>query len=396
MSSDISFFNQANVLLIRLYGSGQNGLDLTNCFVNLHISENIFSPCLFANLTISDTDNLATSFPIKGGETVEITFSDSVANGITVDNTVKLYFMVKSVMPDQKTTNYESQNQKITVLNLISPYGIMSKLHRISHRFKDKASVIINLLMQEFGGLSTNNIEIYDDFEADYVSNFWDMNENIDYLKYLNVDGMHFETLKKRVFAKLSTLTKLQVKEIWDMNRQTMEYVLSTTSVRNFRIISRFDILESLKKYSFGNVVYNPNLYGYPFKAEFVNLENVYKEAFKLMGSESVYYAFLTGTDCYNTVVSYVLNSNVAKYRNMVLNQLSDYNVVCRLNGSVKRGVGDLIQFDMPSVIYDNRNNSVNLKGLWLITKIEHEIDSNMKYWQDITIFKNAFKKAGA
>lgn len=387
--SDIVNNSLGKIRRIVLFKDENNYLDMTNSFINFSIKESLFNPCLLASITFTDTQKLFATFPINGGEILQISFVDSPGSDGLINN-VKIEFYVTSIIPTMQANTYSKQENTIS-LNLLTDYGFLSKLHRLSYRFKGKLSEIATLLFKEFGKIDVSGLKIYDDYEIDYISNFWDIYENVNYLCFKNLDMIFFETLRNKVFAKVSTLIKQNIKEIWQMSQDTIEFLGSKTNVLEYKIKNYFDVNTMVRSYGFGNSVYSPNLLNYNYQLENMTISELEKEYYQLMGDKPQFKQVLSDNP-FNRVGVSTLDIDTNSKRNLILQSMYNYNVECVLKGSLSRSVGDCINFDIPGIISDRDNLSIYLKGKWLITEIVHTLDINGKYLQNITLFKNAFK----
>ena len=388
--SDIVNNSLGKIRRIVLFKDENNFLDMTNSFIDFSIKESLFNPCLLATVTFTDTQKMFATFPINGGEILQISFVDSPGSDGLINN-VKIEFYVTSIIPTMQSNTYSKQENTIS-LNLLTDYGFLSKLHRLSYRFKGKLSEIATLLFKEFGKIDVSGLKIYDDYEIDYISNFWDIYENVNYLCFKNLDMIFFETLRNKVFAKVSTLVKQNIKEIWEMSQDTIEFLGSKTNVLEYKIKNYFDINTMVRSYGFGNSVYSPNLLNYNYQLENMTISELEKEYYQLMGNRPQFKQALSDNP-FNRVGVSTLDIESNSKRNLILQSMYNYNVECVLKGSLSRSVGDCINFDIPGIISDRDNLSIYLKGKWLITEIVHTLDINGKYLQNITLFKNAFKE---
>ena len=389
MSNEIVNNSLGNIRRIVLYKDADNYLDITRSLIEMSIKESLLNPCLMATMTFIDTQKMFATFPINGGELLTVSFKDSSGSD-GVANNVSINFYVSSISPTMKENTYSKQDKTLT-LNLLSEYGFVSKLKRLSYRFKGKLSEIVTLLFREFGSIDVKNLKIYDDYEVDYVSNFWDIYENVEYLCYKNIDMIFFETLKNKVFTKLSTITQTGVKELWEMSQDTIEFLGSKTNVLEYTYKNFFDINNMVRNYVFGNNVYSPNLPNYNYSLESISISDLLKEYYPLMGNKQQFKSVLMNNR-FNRVGFSTIDLESNSKRNLILQTLLNYNVRCSLKGSLSRSVGDCISFDIPGIISDKDNLSIYLKGKWLITEIIHSLDLNGKYLQNITLFKNAFE----
>jgi hypothetical protein len=173
-------------------------LDLTGVFTQFDIYEDIFSHFLTGMLSLRDTSDMLKNFPVIGGEEVVIAFSDSEYNsGRFFD------FYVDEVMPQPVVSDETNKNTFLT-FKLASADNINALKTRFSYRFKDMTQTIFNTLLTEMN--SKKNVTMKDSIQQEFVANFWNIDEIIDYLSYQNKDSLFFETSDQYRFESLNRL----------------------------------------------------------------------------------------------------------------------------------------------------------------------------------------------
>ena len=128
--SDIVNNSLGKIRRIVLFKDENNYLDMTNSFIDFSIKESLYNPCLLATITFTDTQRMFATFPINGGEILQISFVDSPGSDGLINN-VKIEFYVTSIIPTMQSNTYSKQENTIS-LNLLTDYGFLSKLHRLS------------------------------------------------------------------------------------------------------------------------------------------------------------------------------------------------------------------------------------------------------------------------
>lgn len=391
MTTQTSFFNHLKILSIILYDlTGKFQLDLTSAFSSLKIEENMFSQYLTATLLIQDTQSLDSTFPILGGEVITFKLQDREDSVINNESILDLSLMVESVVFNPNDEISSQSLPKTLTINLRSPYYFISKLRRISRRFIGNTESIISFLFQYVMKMKPI-VRVEDDMNLDFISNFWDVNSIMKYITFKGIDTFFFETLREHVFAKLSTMAKQETEEFWKMSMFSINDSVNFQAVMAAKFKTKFSIADMFRYDGFGNTVYNPNLTGYNYE---ILTNDLTKEISytKDLCNTNYYWNFFVdyGED---SCVLNSFNADIVNRRNIIIQNLSNYNVTCNLKGSFTRNVGDIIEFNLPFIQTDPAQTSNTLfKGKWLITSITHTMDNSMRYDQDITICKTGFQ----
>lgn len=395
MSTQSSFFNHFKLISITLYDIyGNNTLDITTSFVSLVINESIYTDCISATLVLQDTQNLDTTFPILGGEIIDFKMQDKEDSLLDNESILTLSLQVNSILANQNEEITSRTQQKTLTLELKSQYYFISKLKKISRHFKDSLLNVLNYLFLNIMKMDASNFILYrENIDVDFISNFWNVSEIMNYLSFKGIDTFYFETLKNKIFASLSLLSKQRTEELWSMSTFDMEDSYNSNKVLSCKFNNKFSIEEVFAFDGFGNTIYNPKLLNYNF--EILN-NNIKKEMYNYneLGNTNFFWNFFNDKGEYTSIKESFTDSEVLNRRNIIIQNMSNYNVVCNLKGSFSRNVGDIIEFDMPSIqnIPSDISNKL-FKGKWLITDIVHTMDNKARFDQSITIIKTGFQQ---
>lgn len=392
MSSQSSFFNHFKVISVMLYDMyGENQLDITNSFLSLTIEENIFSKYLSATFSMIDTQCLDTTFPILGGEIINFKLQDREDSISNNESIISLNFMVNSIItnPNEEITS-QGGNRTLS-LELKSQFYFIDNLRKISRRFNNTVENILNYLFNDVMKMK-DFIFLFDNFNIDFVSNFWNVSTILDYICFKSIDGFFFQTLRNFTFAKFSTLINQQLEEKWEMSQFKIEDSINFQKVISCKFSSKFSMEEMFAFDVFGNTVYNPKLSEYNYE---VLVNDIDKEMrnYERLGNLNFFWKFFNDYGEDMVILNSMVDAETINRRNIIIQNMSNYNVVCTLKGSFSRNVGDLIEFNMP-YIQSNSSKSINklFKGKWLITNITHTMDNKGRYDQDATIIKTGFQ----
>lgn len=370
--------NKCNLYSINITSKNGEKLELGSVFTRFDIYEDIFGKYLGGMLFIRDTSDMLKNFPIIGGEHVEISFADSEYNSARFFD-----FYIDEVLPQPVSSNELNKN---TVLGfkLISKDQIEALKMRFSYRFKDYSFTIIQQL---FSAIKSNkNLgDTQSSISMDFVANFWNVDEIIDYISYQNKDCLFFETSDQYRFESLSKLVaQTPVQELFML--KNLEGKAGINIVQQYHFDKFFSIMKMFQSGGFGKTVYQPDLEGYNFQTNFKTLDDIYSD-YPLMGRNKMFLSALSSFD--NEIDVEYDDIETALKRNIILSTLQHYNLVVQINGSLRRKVGDKVIFNLPS--FDNTPINQNFHNEWLILQIKHIVESNLTYKQNMRLFKNAF-----
>lgn len=373
-------FNPCDIYSVTIVSKNGVELDLIAVFNQIDIYEDIFTHFIQATLSLKDTNDMMRTFPIIGGEKVIISFKDHDEGG-----SKWLDFSVVEVMPQPQITD-ENRKSNFMILRLISEDSINGNLIRFSKKFEDTMFGIMNEVL----AVNLNSVTLVEsstsaDTILNFVANYWNLDELIDYMCSQSMDTMFFQTIDGYRIEKLSYL--VAQKPIQKFRLLTdLEDKGSSLSVFQYKFDKHFNITKSFNVNAFGKTVYKPSLENYSFEKEEKKLEDIYDE-YPLMGANQPLLKALS-TETNQVSVDY-LDLDSALKRNLILQTLQNYNLVVQMNGSVGRRVGDVVVFNVPS--FNNSIINEHYQYNWLILQIHHIIGCDKTYKQVIRLFKNAF-----
>jgi len=378
----IGINNSLNPAIIyNLSITSKNGetIDLSRSFTTIEIYEDIFQKYLTGILALNDTNDFVKSLPIIGGERVLIAFSDNFENSARFIDMV-----VDSVLP-QMTVSDEMHKNPTVILKLVCEDAIFSEQIRYSKHFEDSTTTIIQSILSDIES-KVDAIYPFLGNMMNFTSNFWTMNQIIDYLCSQNEDLMFFQSSLGYRFNKLSYfLAQEPVQQF--INHTNFETRLSNLAVLKYTIDKYFNLQRLYEMKAFGQTVYQPSIENYSFQKDQKSLDEMFGDEIPLLGQNKVFNPLMSSS--LNDVGAYYNDFDSDLKRNMMMQTLHNYNVICQMPGSVARKIGDIIVFNMPSS--DNSLINHHFQNRWLITQIKHTIQSNNNYMQNVRLFKNAF-----
>ncbi len=353
-------------------------LDLKYVFTEIEIYEDFFSKYLKGIIKLKDTTDLVKNFPIIGGEELSILFTDNVSNSAR-----SLDFYITAVLPQSQISDENKKNPYI-ILKFDSVEAIHSKQKRISKKFDNSDTSIINDLMNLI-----ESDKIFNNFDSNdikFVSNYWNVDEVIEYICQQSMDSFFFQTTDQFVYAKLNDLIKQSpIQELFFV--KNLESLPSVNTVIRYYFDKYFDLMSMYNFKGFGRTVFEPSIDKYLFKKETKLLSEIYGDDYKLMGLNQPFKKDLSTE--YNDVLTSFNDFDSRLKRNLIIQTLQNYNLVVQMNGSVKRRVGDVVTFMAPA--FDNGVINESFQDEWLMLQIKHKITADMRYTQNIRLFKNAF-----
>jgi len=374
--------NSAYIYEISITSKNGDVIDLKNVFTMFNIYENMLSHFLYADLTIKDTNDIIKNLPIIGGESVAIRFRDD-------DNISALFFdFIVISEPQQIKIATGKDKNELVHLKLASIYNINNNIQRISGKFKDeKSSVIQNIIDTYLRSYKTLNTDSSISGEIEFVANNWKPSDIIDYVCSQSKDAIFFE--HNRQFFTFDTISNLLKQEITNelYLATKFEHSVGSNHVLAYQFEKKFNIENSYKSGMFGQTVYKPSIYEYSFEKKSKSLDEISGSEFPLLGSNKLFQEVLSTVD--NSISLTYQDIDSKLYRNMIIQTLQNYNLHVKTRGSSERKAGDIIKFNMPSV--DNMQVNESFSGKWMIVQIKHSVTADLEYTQNIKLWKNAF-----
>lgn len=205
-----------DLLIISQHGRTVN---LVNYLIEMNIFEDVFSPCMTANLLIRDASGLIHSLPIVGNEKIVVkfrtpTFDDSPEN--VIEKTFHVYSVSNRLISDDKETSY--------LLNLMSVEGYFDVQSTISMSYNGNTDVIASTIFEDYISMDRRfdlpgkKSELYisdtpHTSKIKYISNYWTPFKNLNFLckrsrgaALFSSDYMFFENNKSFMFCSMEAL----------------------------------------------------------------------------------------------------------------------------------------------------------------------------------------------
>jgi hypothetical protein len=386
MSITNTFLPIASVYNITLTNvANTKTIELNKIFLEFSLYEGVFDFFLSGEITIADTMDIITNFPIVGGETLTITLND------TSTNTSKtLTFKLYKIARDNGIQRGLMLNRILT-LYFISPEALTNERTKISKKLSGTAETLVqSIITNNLSSIKTLTKETSTSGILDVYANFWKPSKAINFISKLSKSALYsdyvfFETLNGFAFKSLSSLmSEDAIQNVATSN--LLRSVTSTHIVKALKFDSYFDVLSDTSFGTLGTTYYKPHLTDYSY----TKTENTYSDAMANvvgLGKNLYYDSTVEDNDSMIAVNHY--DPNISAVRTTSIKTLENYKLKVRLTGDLDRGAGDIVQFDFP--LFDNESlSNDSFQGNYIILKIKHNIRSNGQYEQNLLLGKNA------
>jgi hypothetical protein len=225
-TNSTTFPGQCEIYGITLYNFNKTKkIDLSNFYLEINITEEIFKPYFYGNITILDTVDILTQFPILGEEWIEISFSTKIRKMYTTRHYKCFVYKISDLRMNQA-----SKFQQYTLYFISSDQFTNSK-NLISRNFKGNCTDIIKSILlnditidtnlnifQQTDGYVDFTIPRMTPFEAieffklkSYVSSSNDTNY---FLFFQDFFGYNFTSLSNLISEKLKRKSQLERNDI--------------------------------------------------------------------------------------------------------------------------------------------------------------------------------------
>lgn len=245
--------------------SPRGALNILDQVKSISLYENIYSHVLTGNILVDDSLNLAELFPLTGHEIIDLIMRTP---GLEGDGDVRrkfyLYKMSDRIKLGDKRVAYR--------LHFISIEGITAINKKISRALSGNIGDILQLLLTDktIGLETVKNIYIErPPRDVKYISNYWNIIDNIKYLTSLavNTNGQPYVFFENRDgfhFTSLETLQSNTPYQIFVDDRYVKDKIIGTGQVyknpeedfkriNDIKIPESYDYIKRLQSGTFGS-----------------------------------------------------------------------------------------------------------------------------------------------
>jgi hypothetical protein len=127
--------------LILILPSNQK-YDLTGVFTEINLFDNLFTPCVSANILLTDANNLSNKLKLKGQEKIKITISKANDRMLRFEKEFVIYSLT-----NKKSINLTSSSY---VLNLVSEEFVFSEQQKLSQNFTGLYSEAVTRILNNY------------------------------------------------------------------------------------------------------------------------------------------------------------------------------------------------------------------------------------------------------
>jgi len=372
---------------IDLISLNNNKISLKNIFVTLNIYESLFENFKLGKLIIKDTFDLISTFPILGGEELEIFFS---SDNDSQDQKSKIQSFVIYNIESDNNIQQQEDNKKLITLYFCSPEMIEDKKNAVSRRFSDDTEIVLKYIVNDILK-STKDFNMHKvDNKLDFISNFWSPSKILKYIETnsRNVfdDYIFYENMLGFNFNSISNLMQQDVSHTIHFS-DDLEMLYSYNSVKGKLMKKYFNDIEALKFGVYGNTYFkiDPSYYGFnKFQQDFTTITDHNTS----LGKNVQHRDGLINNNSINLTYN---NGNQLSKRDLILKSLSKYHQIIKMNGDSTKTIGQVIDFEINLRVREKLEINDLLTGKWFITNINHELNHDGTYEQIIKITKNAF-----
>ena len=369
-------FNRIEILNLELYNFDNQKLDISRIFLRVNIYENIFNQFLTGKVLILDTQDIISNFPIIGNEILKMTIKHE-------EVIIDLEFRIYKIEGDSNNTKGEIGGKHF-LLYFCSKEKLYST--KISRKYNDKAETIIrNLLNSSKEMLFESTLE-----EIELYSNFWNIQKIIQFVIKLSksdtyYDFVFFESLKNFNFFPVSFLLNQEVSEKFVFDKGNLNFLMNN-NIKVFRFEKYFNILKDQNFGFFGLTQYQNHITNYSFTKTENDLLGVYEKIISL--GKNIPFDDDLGNSS-EKVINNFYDIEITPIRTAMMNLLTHYNLIIKVQGTLARKSGQIINLEYPKI---NENNIIqkSFNGNWFINGIHSAFDNGGAFDQNLLLSKNA------
>ena len=278
-----------------LQPNGGQALDIRNLVSQVTIYEDIFSPFMSGNLICKDTNAILTFLDQMGLDIVHIRLRTPSLD-VPIDKKFHVYKLDERIETNERTQQF--------ILHFISIESIVDNTNRVSKQFKGNSVKVITDLLKMLG---TDKPLDYTPAAAGvtYVSNFWPISKNIDYVTDMSIGkdndpsyvffenntGFNFKTLvqlsKQKPFMEFDASNYTMISDGDGNTKRKLE--LDWKKINSYKIYSEFDYLNDIRM---GMINYRMISYDINYKRYYDKTDDLSSEK-QMMNDKRSYPDFL-------------------------------------------------------------------------------------------------------
>ena len=385
-------------------------LDITDFVDSFNLFEDIFTNTLTGNMSIGDTGNLISNFPIVGHEEIHITMGTPNIERVQTKK-FRIY----------KVTDVNNQNVGLRryTIHLLSNEFFMNLKSAVSRSFpKSTTSSIAEKIFR-------TDLESDKDFDIEETQNVYDivipnwkpfdamnwlakrsMAENRDganYMFYETRDGFHFRSLESLVEEESVGVYRRRPSDVAEGNPDEEQY----RNVNQIEIVNAFDMVANIPNGMYANrlVIHDmikrkSEILDYDYSKEYdkmIHVEDnkktnnwrlsdtqnmsgqgssmlVHESADELTSRPLSKQTLVSRFDDTNTYYEKTLQNRISQ-----MQQLNNIKLNITISGDTTRKVGDVLDLEIPSV-ETHVDGTVPMdklyNGRYLVTSLRHKIVS--------------------
>jgi hypothetical protein len=415
--------NIDKVEVVSLYKN--TSFSITNQVKAIEIYEDMFSPFTTGSIVVQDSLDLINALPFVGEEYLDIKlFTPTLDSGMGDDGIIQgRYFIYK--MSERENVGEKSV---IYQLHFISAEAVNDLNVKLSRGFEGKISDIIGTLVKDGKMLGTDKPLILEDTKSatKYVSNYWSVVENINFLTKQASNGngsatyCFFENRQGFNFVSLDYLNEQKPSQVFNNGTANGEISPSGGSSRNidedfsklleFGVPHGFDIIDRVNSGTYASKLISHDMTTKRYKTVHYDYLSKFNE-----GTETRLNKFpITTPDVAARVNSTIFNVETANQvfsgfgdvsnirvmqdRTSRMKQAEAFKVHVKVNGRTDYTVGQVVKLNItspsPTSTSDTPEQTEDkmYSGNYIVSAINHSINKekhecHMELIKDSLIF---------
>lgn len=373
-------FDLKGIYLYREGWTEEQKIDLSSMMFEINIYEDLFSPTISASITLNDILNLPDTFPLAGGELVDIMFKTPV-----YEDVITLNMAVGKV--GDRMRDMDSSKQQGYTTELVTADRLQDAKMDVSMGFQGTYSDIVDKALNLLKSTKTLNSDPTT-YTQKFVAPFWSplkicswiakraIGQKFDpFVFYESLDGYNFKSL-------LTLYNQEPYAKFYIEPGKTQE-LFQGDAERTWRKVNKYEYKESQ------NTV--RRLYDRAYGCRAYVLD----PSTKRMEVQDFDYNDISKSSAFAKVEKYPLYDDVesaqktkfimaradkshegAVYREMLMANIDAYRMKLQVPGDSGLRVGYIVELDVPSPMVDGKQEFELLtSGRWIVVSLKHQIN---------------------
>ena len=395
MRTGLTKAGEYNIKTLQITAHNNFSMNITEVFRTVTVYEDIYSNSITMSVDIVTTEDLISTLPIIGQETISIEANHPSDERIPI----KLDFIVYSITKHRKTGN-----EVTFTLNCVTPEQVRNYETRISKYFEGTSTDISQKIFNELGSNKTLLKVGSDDKQKLIVPNMTPMRAlnwltekafkgaAADYLFFEAIDGYHLQPLSELVTK------EEQITFSARLPNAELDPDFEDKTIIEWTIVNNFDVIDNMMRGMYNSTALKVDILNRKSEKIEYSIYDKYMETnkldkyplFDISGQGRKYMPDPLYLLPENSEITYNHDENFLQ-RKSQLQLLHNLKIQLTTFGDTQVNVGKTIKLEIPDLIVpEDTTLNERYSGKWLVTAVKHIFTHKTVYTNEIECVRDS------